>query len=342
MKKTVLIFMLVSLLFICGCSNGKKETTERSTQVNESVSINFLTGKKKEGEFSPRPVAVTVNNLEASLPQYGISEADVLMEFPVEGGITRLMAVYSDYRDVPEVCSVRSCRYYFPVFAKGFDAVYFCFGSNELLANPILEKLEIDYIDGNAVSDERVFGRDKDREEIYASEHTVYLEGDNMEEIFETYGFRKELSGVYGKTAFNFADEKQKFLFECDGITGSFSSSYASGFFYDAESETYLKTHNGKKHIDAKSLDRLSFTNVFLLECNREIYEDTNLVTLDWKGGKGYYATMGTVEEIYWQKKSEDTQLIFFDSSKKPLKINKGKSYIGVGIGDVIMSKNQE
>lgn len=345
MKKTALIFLTLFLCLLCSC--GEKEQNDDiqgQTQQVVRQSVNYLTGQQSDEytENAPRPVAVTVNNLEAALPQYGISQADIIMEMPVEGGITRLMALYSDYRRVPNVCSVRSCRYYFPVFAKGFDAVYFCYGSNELLGTPMLEKSGIDYIDGNTLSDELVFQRDERRLELYSPEHTVYLKGTSMSEVFEKYGFRKQLTGESNKTAFNFSDEEEKFLFECRQISGSFSSSYFSEFVFNPQSKAYFKTHNGEKHIDAVTGEQLNFKNVFLLEADVGIYGDTNLVEIDWHSGTGYYATNGTVEEITWKKVSESSPLEFYTRLGEQLKINKGKSYIGIGVGDITMSGSQE
>lgn len=343
MKKFILLALVLSLLFFYGCGkekNGEASTSESLAAVEPKS--NFLTGKPVQTpeEKSPRPVAVTINNIEASLPQYGIGQADIIMEMPVEGGITRLLAIYSDFRKVPEVCSVRSCRYYFPVFAKGFDAVYFCYGSNELLGTPMLEKTGIDYIDGNKASDLLVFDRDKNRLETYSPEHTVYLKGSNMQEIFNKYGFHREISPSYKSTAFDFAESKKSFAFECREITGSFSSSYSSGFFYDSENELYLKTHNAEKHIDSASSEQLGFTNVFLLYADVSTYEDTNLIEMNWHGGKGVYATMGSSEKITWKKISESSPIEFFDSTGKPLEINKGKSYIAVGVESIIFSRD--
>lgn len=343
MKKTTAVLLSLLFVFLCSCGKESEVGTTVAESIREQAPVtDFLTGKRLQQDeaLPPRPVAVMVNNLEASLPQYGISDADIIMEMPVEGGITRLMAIYSDYRKVPSVCSVRSCRYYFPIFAKLFDAVYFCFGSNELLGTPMLEKSGVDYIDGNKTGDSLVFERDSRRLEFYAPEHTVYLKGENMTEIFEKYGFRKELSTSYGKSVFDFSDEKQKFLFECTGITGSFSSYYSSDFFFNEETETYFKNHNGEKHLDAKSLSQLDFTNVFLLKAEVSLYENTNLVEINLRGGKGYYATMGSVEEISWRVKGEASSLELFDSSGNPLKVNKGKSYIGIGVENVIMSRD--
>lgn len=47
-----------------------------------------------------RPVAIMINNVQAALPQTGIGSADVIYEMETEGGITRMMAVYSDYTKV--------------------------------------------------------------------------------------------------------------------------------------------------------------------------------------------------------------------------------------------------
>lgn len=343
MKKIILLTLVLSLLCLYGC--GEEKDQEQST--TESLSAiepksNFLTGKPTEvpEEKSPRPVAVTINNIEASLPQYGIGQADVIMEMPVEGGITRLLAIYSDYRKVPEVCSIRSCRYYFPIFAKGFDAVYFCYGSNELLGTPMLEKTGIDYIDGNKASDPLVFERDENRLETYSPEHTVYLKGSNMREIFMKYDFHTEISPSYKSSAFDFAETKKSLTSECTEITGSFSSSYSSGFFYDSENEVFLKTHNGEKHIDSATSKQLGFENVFLLYADVSTYQDTNLIEMNWHGGKGVYATMGTSEKITWKKASESSPIEFFDSDGKPLEINKGKSYIAVGVENIIFSRN--
>ncbi|MBQ7861532.1 MAG: DUF3048 domain-containing protein [Clostridia bacterium] len=330
MKKIFLFIVMSAVVFLGGCGKAEQQYASEN-QPDEKKTVNFLTGIEADTDIYTRPVAVTVNNLEASLPQYGISEADIIMEFPVEGGITRLMALYGDYRRVPSVCSVRSCRYYFPIFAKGFDAVYFCFGSNETLATPTLERLGADYIDGNKESDSLVFERDSERLESYSSEHTVYLKGRNMEQIFEKYGFSAERDESLGEAAFDFADEVISLETPCTELTAEFSSSYFSDFYFDAEIEEYLKSHNGQPHSDLKSTEQLSFTNVILLETEIFLYNGTSLVEFDWHGGYGYYATMGTVRKIMWQKESEAAPLRFFDTEGNPLELNRGKSYIGVG-----------
>ena len=60
-----------------------------------------LTGAPATEEIaSIRPIAVAIGNTSSALPQYGLSGASVLIEAPVEGGSTRLLALACDYRAV--------------------------------------------------------------------------------------------------------------------------------------------------------------------------------------------------------------------------------------------------
>ena len=89
--------------------------------------------------------------------------------------------------------------------------------------------------------------------------------------------------------------------------------------------------------MDGKSEKQLAFDNVIILQTEVNNYKGTVLVEINWKGGTGYYATNGTVRKILWEKKSEASPIKFYSVDKKPIKINTGKSYIGVGASDVII-----
>ena len=149
MKKRILAFcsaLLLGLTVLSGCQSTPAEESSTSSAAPtetaeatatpeataepteapnaEPANVNLLTGLPTltDEAVGKRPVAVMINNVEAALPQYGISAADVIFEIPVEYDLTRLMALYGDYTQVPDVCSVASCRYYYPILAVGFDA----------------------------------------------------------------------------------------------------------------------------------------------------------------------------------------------------------------------------
>ena len=63
---------------------------------------NALTGEARDADYpaGQRITAVMVNNITRARPQRGLSAAQMLFEIKVEGGITRIMAVYNDYHDI--------------------------------------------------------------------------------------------------------------------------------------------------------------------------------------------------------------------------------------------------
>ena len=75
-----------------------------------------------KGPVGP-PVAVMVDNHPGARPQSGLNQACLVFEAPVEGGITRFMAVYGHGQEVPKIGPVRSIRPYFVRLAKSLGAV---------------------------------------------------------------------------------------------------------------------------------------------------------------------------------------------------------------------------
>lgn len=151
-KAAVVLMACTMLLNMTGCKKQEEklkepQTEQKTRQKDEKeaeskeetipANQNLLTGLAdlSETAIGKRPVAVMVNNHEAARPQYGIAQADILYEIPVEGDITRLMALYADYTKVPQICPIRSCRYYFPALSQGYDAFYVNWGIDDGIAD---------------------------------------------------------------------------------------------------------------------------------------------------------------------------------------------------------------
>ena len=128
MKKILSMLLILALaasvLTACGdkpASSGGASTAPASSSEPEPQEPPYdpavLTGLPKGDNYpeGQRVTAIMVNNIsntsyQQARPQNGLSEADVLIEIKVEGGITRFCALYSDYRNLPEICPVRSAR----------------------------------------------------------------------------------------------------------------------------------------------------------------------------------------------------------------------------------------
>lgn len=370
LKKVILATSVLMLIAgIAGCGGKKneeaadnkavvqsetKETKEAEPQQEESASTlkgepvkdnekvpeneNLLTGVADltDGAVGKRPVAVMVNNVEAAMPQYGVAEADIIFEIPVEGDKTRFMAMYGDYTQVPQICSVRSCRAYFPAFSQGFDAFYVNWGIDDSMED-YLDALNMDQIEG-ITNTGGLFGRDQDRlNSGYALEHTGYFDGTRLVSYLESEGIRTDLAEDKTGPAFSFNGMEEQVKpagSDCTTVNIDFGSQTAQ-FTYDAEKKVYLKKMNQNPQIDGKTGTQLAFTNVFVLETDISVRDDIGHKDVNWEGGEnytGYYVSNGGVQKIHWAKEpnNENSYLKFYDESGNELKINRGKSYIAV------------
>lgn len=315
------------------------ESTAAPTEIpsTEPANVNLLTGLPTltDGAIGKRPVAVMVNNVDAALPQYGISAADLIFELPVEYDLTRLMAVYGDYTQVPDVCSVRSCRYYYPILAVGFDAVYVNWGMNESVARPTVNSMDIDQYDGDEYGLGDCFGRDKARYESgYAWEHTGVFHGPNFPSVLEKDKVRTDLKEDKTGTAFNFVEMDKNAApngEDAQKVRVDFGANY-SVFTYDEENHEYLKSFKDSPHMDGISKEQLKFENVIVLETEIKPYPGDEVIKyVDWEGGenaKGYYISEGKMVPITWSKAGMYDPLKFFDANGNELQLNRGKSYI--------------
>ena len=303
----------------------------------EPANVNLLTGLPTltDGAIGKRPVAVMVNNVDAALPQYGISAADLIFELPVEYDLTRLMAVYGDYTQIPEVCSIRSCRYYYPILAVGFDAIYVNWGINESVARPTVNSMDIDQYDGDEYGLGDCFGRDKARYESgYAWEHTGVFHGPNFPSVLEKDKVRTDLKEDKTGTAFNFVEMDKNAApngEDAQKVRVDFGANY-SVFTYDEENHEYLKNFKDSPHMDGISKEQLKFENVIVLETEIKPYPGDEVIKyVDWEGGenaKGYYISEGKMVPITWSKAGMYDPLKFFDANGNELQLNRGKSYI--------------
>lgn len=317
---------------------GENQDGQVGDQTQQAVegNQNLLTGlcDLSDEAVGKRPVAIMINNLPAALPQHGIEAADVVFEVTVEGGLSRIMALYGDYTQVPRVCSVRSCRKYFPELAEGFDAIYVCSGmSSDVKA--YINTLGLTMYEGDAGTG-GLFGRDQDRLNAgYSLEHTMYFDGTGLAADIEKSGKRIEIDSDKTTPAFNFAGANETVVptgDACNAVTIDFGA-VTSTLRYDEATKTYLKQINGKNQVDGTTGNQLSFANVIVMET--KVGQDVNKKdrTINWYGGDdsvAYYISNGHVQKIHYKKDSIESRLTFYDENGNEIKLNRGKTYIAI------------
>lgn len=354
--RKILIFLLVLVLAmssLTACQNdsstsGKIDTEGKtaSTKITSAVAMaqleadiqvaanfNLLTGMPdltKEA-IGKRPVAVMVNNIPKAFPQYGVEAADIIFEIPVEGQQTRFMAIYGDYTQIPKICSVRSCRPYFPAFSEGFDAVYVNWGMTDAVRQYV-NSLKLTHFEGlyNAGG---LFSRDAERKAAgYSLEHTGVFDGTRVDDVLNETGRRTDIESDKTDFAFAFAPFNEIITptgGACTKVDVDFGIALAT-LTYDETTNTYLKAYNGEKQIDGVTGNQLSFTNVLVLEAKIKAAANGVHRDVNWHGGSGYYVSNGAMQKITWSKASESARLMLYDENGNELVLNRGKSYIAV------------
>ena len=123
------------------------------------------TKKKKEKEIkivdmnsNKRPIAVMIDNNVGTSSHAGLQDAYITYEAIVEGGLTRIMAIYKD-KDVDLIGPVRSSRHYFLDYALENDAIYAHYGWSTFAENDIKE-LGVNNLNGMIPKEEGAYWRD--------------------------------------------------------------------------------------------------------------------------------------------------------------------------------------
>ena len=290
-------------------------------------SYNVLTGLETTSELADlRPVAISISNDAYSLPQYGISGADILIEVPLEDGSTRLALLTTSYRNMTTIGSVASTRSYLMEICSAFRAIQCFNGSDgEVSAEALSQYDTLDYDSQNLSG-------------MYYYDDTRFDETDLMTNgILIDAGIRKaalNASSAGDYMPFCFAEEGTKApagTALASRVSIRYSADLNVSFLYDEKTQKYIRYEYGDKQVDAADRTEVSFDNLFILCASSIVYESEEKKTLDLvmeDGGSGYYLSGGTYAKITW-KYAEDGTLDFYDESGNILTVNRGTSYIG-------------
>ena len=326
-KKIFALILVISMLFCVGCNKdadmGSTNTDEDVAPV-ETLSVNSLTGLKDipEDKLNARPVAVMVNNINVAKDiQAGLPAADIVYETEVEGGITRLMAVYKNIDAVNQIGSIRSARYVYVDLALGHDAIFVHCGSDPTYCRPRLKTMDdLDIYDGS-------YG--KKIENGKSGDHKLYTFSDQLKKGFDKKGFRQVEKS--SNTWANFVGEDEKVTLtggDATEVTVPFSSSHKAEFKYNAEKGKYQRYISGKLQKDYATGETVDVENIFVLLTTIKDYPDGKHREVALTGGDGYYFSDGKLTFIKWQKGSANNGFKFTDTEGNELKVNAGNSWV--------------
>lgn len=324
-RKILSLVLAVLMLCLVGCGSKEPITESSLSEVTPQTveNINPLTGVSgiSKEKAQNKPVAIMVNNLSIAQPvQTGVAKADIVYETEVEGGITRLMAVFQDISKVEKIGTVRSARYAYVDLAMGHDAIYVHHGQDPVYCKPHLKDTQAFTLGTNNAGFRASNG--------LASEHTLYGYGDKLWKSLVDKGFdTKRKKSTSWQT---FADKDTSITYEsvANTITVPFSTSYRSVFKYDEKSGKYIRFFKDTERKDYYTGESEYFKNVFVLLTNISDYPDGKHRKIDLTSGNGYYCVNGTYTPIKWSKGDASSPFVFTTEDGKTLTVNQGNSWV--------------
>ncbi len=343
MKKLLALVLALSMSVIfASCTQAQTGDSSSDSAYTESegsaeqnkYEFNPLTGENTLAKtaVNKRPIGVMINNIKASLPQRGIAKADLYYEAVAEGGITRILALFSDIDTIPDLGSLRSARHYYLSLAMGHNAIYCHFGGSAYALNYIKDN-NINTV--NFISTSASY-RDPDRVGKYAYEHTAFTDGERLKKAISKRNIETDAKV---NNAFKFGDNSEILAGGnvATNILVPFSGSTKATYTYDAESGLYKKGQFGTDHIDAATGETLAVKNVIVLQTtvgSLANADKNGRLEFDLSSGTGYYACDGKIVHITWKKGGYSDAMKYYTLDGKELVVTPGKTYVS------ILSKN--
>lgn len=290
-------------------------------------------------DSNSRPIAVMIDNNVGNNSHYGLQQAYLTYEIIVEGGLTRLMALFKD-KNVSQIGPVRSSRHYFLDYALESDAIYAHFGWSPYAKNDI-KKLAANNING--MYDSAPFWRvtwlyaphnvltSTEKLYDYAKIKNYPLESDSWQLLnYSTDEINLEKLNKANRKKES-SDDNILNPTVANNIQIIYSYSQNRSYIYDNNQKVYLRYMNNNPHVDAESKENLAYKNIIIEIVNNKTIDSDGRQELYTVGsGTGYYITNGYSLPIIWEKQERKAKTTYKYENNDIIKINDGNTIIEV------------
>ncbi len=326
-KRFITIWLSISFICICGIIlyylffNGDKSIVLQNKKELKIVD---------EGS-NKRPIAVMIDNNTGYNTQAGLQDSYINYEILVEGGYTRIMALFKD-KDVDLIGPVRSARHYFLDYSLESDAIYAHYGWSTYAENDI-QTLGVDNINGLTALD--AYWRDNN----IKAPHNVFTNIDTLYKYASKLKYSKKTSDWklldYSTDTINLSDiqidEGESSAIEANQINLKYSNNQLTSYQYDADNEYYLRSMDGKAHLDKTTQQQLHYKNILIQTVENYSLDSSGRQDLKTAGsGEGYYITNGYALPIVWEKSERTSKTSYKYLNGDSVKINDGNTFIQI------------
>ena len=354
--KRILTLLIVMLLIFCGCGkSGQPEETPSPvapsitdsglllnptpdptpTPTPEPTPLPYQNPLNGEGlETDPgnyRPYAVMINNIVYAMPQCGVSQADIIYEVLAEGGVTRMIAIFSDITKAEKLGSMRSIRPYYIEIALSYDAiVVHAGGSDQAYSDIITKKTSTILTACGGAYGGSIFYRDPNRMS-YGIEHSLFTTPEKILEYLPELGISEEHDGtfdyglIFGDDAVPAGGES------AESIDVDFGGQKMTYLTYNSDTEKYTAVQHSVDYIDGNTGEKVAFDNVLILYAETHVLDNYGRRSINLNGsGNGQFACGGHYIDIIWNHDGTGSPFTYTKADGTELALNVGKTYIAI------------
>ena len=331
----ITLFIIIIIILIYLASTNKIEIKIPFTDINTTK-----TEKKKitiyDEDSNKRPIAVMIDNNVGYSSQVGLQDAFVTYEAIVEGGLTRMMAIFKD-TNTSLIGPVRSSRHYFLDYALEYDSLYAHYGWSTFAENDI-KSLRVNNINGLYV--DSAYWRDRK----IAAPHNVFTNIETLYKSAENLGYQTttdewealpitsdnvDLTKIKNKTCTD--TDCDTGLVQANKVTIPYSNSQTRSYAYDSERKVYLRYMNHNAHIDRDSKEQYHYKNIIIIKVKNKTLDSYGRQDLDTTGTKeAYYITNGYAIPITAKKDSRSGKTIYNYMDGSEVRLNDGNTFIQI------------
>lgn len=302
--------------------------TTTTTAPAPKLGLNRLTGEADMATDNDRPIGFVVTDETSTLVQLGLESADFFFEAETEGGIPRILAVYSSVDRIPEAIGpVRSARPHFVKIAKALDAIYCHIGGSPSGLDAIRElgvtELTNTYIIHPVLKASKNFSWNRS---AYTKEKVMAKLGRQKTTLTSSYKSPYQFGTKTGSATANTVNVR-------------ISEAYHMAFTYDGSRGVYQKHRNSLDspvHTTATG-GTIEVANVIVLYAPRSVDEtytydkqndkQTTRYNFAMESGSGTVATGGTARDIRYTCTTGGLQFYESDGTT-PLTVATGKTFV--------------
>ena len=346
MKKNVVIILVIIALiavavgiFFIYKNNSNKQVTEKlntptnqvETQIPEEPAktiINIFNG-------SSRPIAFMIDNNTNAQPHASINSAYIVYEIIVEGGETRLMALFKGVT-ADQVGPIRSARHYFLDYAMENDAIYAHLGMSPQ-AEKDFSVFKINNINGQAYDT----GKARTETSLYwrvthkKAPHNAYTNTTSIYKIAQDKGYAVASTK---ESVLNYVADEVTLEAEDSMIANTITIPYASNhkveYKYDSTTQRYTRYSKNKKMSDETTGEDITTKNIIITFAKNYTLNDgenkgrQDVVTVGELDG--YYITNGKAIPIKCIKTERSAQTTYVDLAGNEINVNDGNTWVNI------------